>query len=310
MHTITRFPVAFRRGADGAPFRIAAIFVLLYIATPQFITDPVAIDLKYLLAALLMGCFAWLGATRAINLSPAFLLAPLLLTVFGGISLAYSTFVSPGTSTYSSALIPLVIVAMPLLIANATARTDGPHVARYLIALCCVAAVCHVMWQVIAHVLGWEDGETYYGWLQGRGHEGTLMIVNLMVLAGLFRRRALLALSILLGGLSLLLRPTSTLVFASAFAAGVITLDRLRLRKFVRLACMVLALTVVAENLAVLESESLTNALYSIEPLVKERALDADDNNEFRLGVLAAARDEITRNSRLVGKAFIGNVAV
>ncbi len=67
---------------------------------------------------------------------------------------------------------------------------------------------------------------------------------------------------------------------------------------------------VAAQNLAVLESKSFADAIYSIEPLVKSQTLEAQDNNEFRLNVLAAARDEMAQHSLLVGKAFIGDVAI
>lgn len=43
---------------------------------------------------------------------------------------------------------------------------------------------------------------------------------------------------------------------------------------------------------------------------MKEEALSGEDNNEFRLGVLAAARDEMSQNSLWVGKAFLGDVTV
>lgn len=307
MPTISRFPVAFRSWLDGASFKLAAFFVVLYVITPQF-AEPVSNYLKYLFAALLMLCFAGLAATRRMNRAPGFLFAPLILAAIGCVSLAYSMFIA--TTTYSSALIPLIIVAMPLLVSNRAALTDSAHIARYLMVLCSVAAVAHVLWQGVATVLRWEDDGVYYGFLMARGHTGTIMIVNLMIVSGLFRRRKLFALSILLAGVSLVLRPTSTLVFVALFAVGLVVLDRLRFRNLLRIACAGLALAVVAENLAILESGRFADAVYSIEPLVKQQALDAQDNNEFRLGVLAAARDEMQQHSLLVGKAFIGDVAV
>jgi hypothetical protein len=139
---------------------------------------------------------------------------------------------------------------------------------------------------------------------------GAFVIVYMMILCGLFRRTNLLVLSISLVFLSLLLRPSSTLAFTAAFAIGVITLHRLRLRSLVRCTCMVMVLAILAENMAVVESKSFADAIYAIEPLIKEQTLAAEDNNRFRLGVLEAARDEIQQESMLVGKAFIGAVGV
>ena len=60
---------------------------------------------KYLFAMALLLYFALLGVIRPINLSPLFPLASLLLCVAGCLPFAYSLFVLPGTTTFSSGLV-------------------------------------------------------------------------------------------------------------------------------------------------------------------------------------------------------------
>ena len=53
----------------------------------------------------------------------------------------------------------------------------------------------------------------------------------------------------------------------------------------------------------------MAEAFYSIEPSVKED-LGGESDNDFRLGVISAARDEMAQHSLLVGQAFTGEVTV
>jgi hypothetical protein len=304
-----RFPIAFRSGLEGAPFQIASFFVLFYVVMPQ-LAEPASSLMKYLFVIAEVPCFALLAMTRPINLSPLFPLGLLLLFVMGCLSLFYSTFLEPGTTTYSSALIPLIITTMPLLIATGAARTNSEMATRYLVGIFTTAAFFHVFWQALANLLGWEELETYYGWLLAPLINGTIVLVFVLILSGLFRRNRLFFLSLALIGLDEVLRPTSTLAFGTLFAIAVIALHRLGLHRGLRRSCMLLVITILVTNLAILESEDFADAIYSIEPLIKQDTLDGSSNNEFRLGVLAAARYEMSQYSLLIGKAFTGDVAV
>jgi hypothetical protein len=130
-----------------------------------------------------------------------------------------------------------------------------------------------------------------------------------MLLCGLFRRNLLLLLSVALIGFTELLRPSSALAFVTIFTAAVIMLYRLRFRRFLRLAYVLIAVGIIVANLAVLESNDVAEAFYSIEPSVKED-VGGESNNGFRLAIISAARDEMTQYSLLVGKAFTGEVRV
>jgi hypothetical protein len=131
-----------------------------------------------------------------------------------------------------------------------------------------------------------------------------------MILSGLFRRNLLLALSIAIIGFSLFQRASSTLGFSTIFATAVIVLYRLRYRRLFRLVCAFAVGMMILGQLAILESEDVAQAVFSIEPLVKEDALDSHSNNEFRLGVISAVRDEMAEQSMLVGTFFTGDVNV
>jgi hypothetical protein len=301
------FPVAFRSGLDAAPFRFTSFFLLIYVVMPHFSgPGPVSQFAKYLLAIGLTLCFALLAMTRPrLNLSPLFPLAPLLLSIAGGISFARSIFVDPGTGTYSSALIPLIVAAIPLLIATRTIRTDGAVVTEYLFSIFGLAALFHVLWLWLIVERGWSND----GWFEAPSKSSGLVIIFFMLLCGLFRRNLLLVLSVALIGFSELVAATSTLAFLMMFAAVVIVLHRLRFRRFLRLACVLVAAGILVANLAVLESSDLADAFYSIEPSVKED-LGGESDNEFRLGVISAARDEMAQHSLLVGTAFTGGITV
>ena len=305
-----RFPVAFRSGLDGAPFRILSSFVLFYVVMPA-IVGSAEMFAKYLLAIAMTLCFVLLAAAHSrINLSPRFPMALLLLSVLGGIAFVYSIFIAPGTSTFSSALIPLIGVAIPLLIATRATWTDGAAATEYLFWIYGVAGLCHVIWQIVTNFLGWSEGLPYYGWFAVPYASASMVLVYLMILSGLRRRNLLLALSIALIALSLLLRPSSTLAVSVTAAAAVIVSYRLGMRRLLRLACVLATCAILVSNLAALESDDVAQALYSIEPLVKEDALDAESNSGTRLQLISAARADMAQHSLLIGKAFTGNVTV
>jgi hypothetical protein len=98
------------------------------------------------------------------SLAPLFPLAPLLLSILGGFSFAHSILIAPGTATYSSALIPVILAPIPLIIPTRTTRTDGVavtgYLSGYLFRIFGVAALCHVLWDVAER--NWTV-ETNYG---------------------------------------------------------------------------------------------------------------------------------------------------
>jgi hypothetical protein len=305
-YTFVNYPVTFRWGLDRVPFMIASSLVLFYAMLPGMGRDADALlgYLKYLFAALQLSWFAVLAMIRQrINLSPAFPLAALLLCVAGGISFTYSIVVAPGTSTYASALIPLIIVATPLLIPSDATQTDGTAVAKYLFRIFGLASLFHILWQTTDRALGLEE---YYS----GHHEIGVLLVNFMILCALFRRNRLLVLSIALIGLNLLLRPSSTIAFSAIFAIAFIVFHRLPYQRLLRTTSVLAAGIILAANFAILMNKDVAEALYSIEPWMKEDALGAISDNLFRLGVIHAAHDEIFKESLLVGKFFSGDINV
>jgi hypothetical protein len=306
LRTVARFPVQFRTTLDAAPFSIISFFMLFYAVAPFLGTA--ASSIKYLFTALQMSCFALLVVARQrVNLSPLFPVAALLLAVAGGISLTYSIALAPGTTSYASALIPLIVAAIPLVIPSNASWADGAAVTEYLFRIFGVASLFHVLWQAADYSLGLTEKDPAQ---YSRFVVASTMLVDFMILAGLFRRGRLLALSIAVIGLSLALRPSSTLGFSAIFATAVVALYRLRYRRIFRLACIIIAGATIVGNLAILENEDVASAVYSIEPLLKEDAFESISNNEFRLGIISAVRDEMAEQSLLVGKFFTGDVNV
>jgi hypothetical protein len=129
-------------------------------------------------------------------------------------------------------------------------------------------------------------------------------------LCGFFWKKRLLALSVGLVAFSLALRISSTTAFIGLFATAVIVVYRLRYHRLFRAACVSIAGMMVLGNLAVFMSKDVAEGLYSIEPLMKEEALESKSNNGFRLGIISAVRDDIGERSILLGKFFSGDVTV
>jgi hypothetical protein len=301
--------VAFLSGFDRIPFRVLSLFALFYAVMPNLAFGMPEVDqlVKYSFAVAQTLCAALLALwNQRLNPSPLFPLASLSLVALGGVAYAYSIFVVPGMATYSSGLIPLIVIAMPLLIATRATRTDSVAAGKYLLAIFGVAAVCHLLWQLIGPLLG--SAEKDFGWVFVP--QGSIVLVDFVILSGLLRRRLLLFCSLGLVGLSLALRPSSELVFTTVFAAAAIVSHRLRLQRLYRAGCILTASLIFVANLAVLESGDIAQALYSVEPVVKQEALAGYSNSETRLGLISAARDEMARHSLLVGKALTGNVTV
>jgi hypothetical protein len=306
-----RFPVTFRSSLDRMPFMITAILLPFYTIAPGNHDDnaygAALLFLKYVFAMFFLSWFALIALTRQrINTSPLFPLAALALSVAGVFSFTYSIAVEPGTTTYSSALIPLIFAALPLVIPTEAPRVDGVAVAEYLFRIFGIAAIFHVLWYVVDYALGLGEADpgSYVGIAPA------FAPVCFMMLCGMFRRKILLALSIGLIGLSLVLRPSSTTGFIAGFATVVIGLHWVNYRRLVQVASVFIAVMIIVGNLATFISDDVAQALYSIDPLMKEDVLDAQSNSAFRVAIISAVRDEIAEKSILVGKFFSGDVVV
>ncbi len=308
--SLADFPVSFRSAIDGAAFWLAGGFLLFYVITPDIALAEVYV--KYLVAgSVILCCGLLVLARQVVCLSPAFLLGPFLLFVAGTMSFGYAA-VRGGTNTFSSALVPLIVVAAPLFVPYGNSRTDSRRVARYMLLVFGAGAWFHVLWQVIGYQFGMKElvdadpaaafGPQYFA--------ASGVILYFMILAGFYRRAGLLALALGLDAVSLVLRPSSTLVFASLFTIGAIALCRLGLRRIFRAAATALLVLTLFGNLAILGSDTVARTVYSIEPYVKSDILQSKSNNEFRLAVIAAARAEMSRTSIWAGRGFIGDMDV
>jgi hypothetical protein len=307
------FPVTFRSTLDALPFMITSILVLFFAIAPGN-NDPnpnlygaTFNLLKYAFAAILITWFALLAIVRQrINPLPLFPMAALILAVAGVGSLIYSLAVEPGTTTYASALIPLFLVSLPLAIPASATRASGAVATEYLFRLIGTAAIFHVLWYLVDYASGMTDADP--GSYCGLGF--AIAPVSLMILSGLSRRKILLSLSVGVIGLSLVLRPSSTTGFIAIFAIAVIVVHRLFNRRLFRFTCVFIVGTIILGNLFVFISADFAETLYSIEPLIKEDALEAKSNNGFRLGIISAVRDEMADRPLLAGKFFSGDVTV
>lgn len=310
-HALVWFPVMFRSSIDRIPFMVTSILLLFYAIAPGNHDNGLyGADLqllKYGSALFFLSWFMLLMLTRQrINTSPLFPLAALALSIAGVYSFIYSIAIKPGMTTHASALIPLIIIAFPLVIPTQATWADSAAVTQYLLRFTGLAAIFYVLWYAANYASGLQEDDPGSYTDVGFAYAP----VCFMILCGLFRRKVLLILAVALVGLSLILRISSTTGFIALFAIIVIAFYRLNYRRLVRVACVLLAGTIIVANLALFMNKDLEDELYSIEPLMKQDVLEATSNNQFRLGIINAARDEMAERSIWTGKFFAGDVDV
>ena len=165
--------------------------------------------------------FLLLFSRHILNLWNGFLAAPLLLALIGCVTLAHARSLSPPVTTYSSALIPLMICALPMMMSSTDLWLDCRSVLRYLLFVFCLASFCHLAWQ-LGHLAGIEAYPSL---------EQTFTFCFAMLLSGVTGRKLILAVVTLGTIASLALRPTSTLFVGAALSWGVIIAYRFGMRQ-------------------------------------------------------------------------------
>lgn len=292
-------PAAARGLSTRALVRSISAFLVFYAVAAWL--GPLDSYAKYLFTAIVVVSAALLAVEhRVLNVAARFPLAQFALFALGVFSFTRSVLIPNDVTTYSSALIPLLVVAAPMLIPRDDIRFDAGAAFLYLERIIGLAAVSHVLWQVA----GALDPDI------SPSHERTFLLVFFLVLAGLRRKAVAFSLALALILASLALRPSSTLAFASTLAIlGILAFRGQRLRLLRRI-CHLTIVFLILGNLAMFGSAEVAEAIFSVEPYVKEDVLDSQSNNAFRLGILEALRDAMASNSILIGKGFLGGVDV
>jgi hypothetical protein len=292
-------PAAARGLSTRALIRAISAFLVFYAAVATL--GPVGNYAKYLFTAIVIASAALLAVEhRILNVAARFPLAQFALFALGVFSFTRSVLVPNNVTTYSSALIPLLVIAAPMLIPRADIRLDAGAALLYLERILGLAAFCHVLWQVAGAL--YPDVSP--------SHERTFILVFFFVLAGLRRKAFAFSAALALILASLALRPSSTLAFASTLAILGILAFRMRRLRLLRGICHLTIVFLIVGNLAMFGSAEVAEAIFSVEPYMKEDVLDSQSNNAFRLGVLEALRDTMASNSILIGKGFLGGVDV
>lgn len=292
-------PAAARGLSTRTLVRAISVFLVFYAVAATL--GPVGNYAKYLFTAVVVASAALLAVEhRMLNVAARFPLAQFVLFTLGVFSFTRSILVPNNVTTYSSALIPLLVVAAPMLIPRADIRLDAGAAILYLERILGLAAVFHVLWQ-IAGVLDFDLAPS---------HERTFLLVFFLVLVGMRRKAVASSLALALILASLALRPSSTLAFASTLAILGILAFRWRRLRLLRGICHLTIVFLILGNLAMFGSAEVADAIFSVEPYMKEDVLDSQSNNAFRLGILEALRDTMASNSILIGKGFLGGVDV
>jgi hypothetical protein len=277
-------------------------FLVLFSLNPPVDVGVTAVGvawIKYTFAAVFVGMgVALVVQYRVLNYAQLVLLLPLVLSAIGVVSLAATQFLHPGTTTYASALIPLIVCALPLFIPSGRLRVDGHAMLSLLIRMFGGAASLHLVWQVGAAVGAPIDPS----------HERTFIILFLMVLSGFGGSARWFVASLVLVAASEALRPSSTLALGSGVVLLSVLLYRAGYKRLMQGLAVAVMAGLIVVNLGVILSESFAERVYSIEPLVKVDLLGGISNNDFRLGVLSALREEMRTRPMLYGNGFAGDI--
>ena len=242
--------------------------------------------------------FLLLFSRHVLNRWNRFLAAPLFLALIGCVALIHARSITPPITTYSSALIPLMICALPMMVPTTDVWLDCRIISKFLSFVFCLASFCHLAWQFV-HLAGIDVYPSL---------EQTFTFCFAMLLCGFTGRKTLLGFVTLGAIASLALRPTSTFFIGVVLSSCVIIAYWLGIRRSLRYSMISSIVLMLVANLGVLASADFAEVLYSSEPYVKQSVLNAQTDNDFRLGVIDALRSEAESSSILFGKYFSGDI--
>ena len=255
--------------------------------------------LTYSYAFILFGIALLLVISRhTLNWSNGFLAAPFVLALIGCIALIHARSLSPPPTTYSSALIPLLICALPVMVERTDIWLDCRAITKFLLFAFVLTSFCHLAWQFSSLA-----GVEVYPSL-----EQTFTFCFVIVLTGLAGREIMLMLVCLGVISSLAIRPTSTLFVGATVSLAFVVAYRFRMRRSLRFVMISMVALMLLVNLGILSSAGIADAVYSAEPYLKQSVLNAQTDNDFRLGVIDALRQATESSSVLFGEYFSGDI--
>src|SRR6185437_11679438 len=205
-------PLSTRSGAEATIFSGIGAFLIFFALNPPLDFGPAYVGsplVKYCFAAFVVLSLGMLLLQHMVfNYSQLTLVFPFVLCLMGLGSLGYSLLLRPGTTTYASALVPMLLCSLPLFIPSARWIDLRADKTVELLRLFALTATLHLAWQLLEAA----------GMPLVPSHERTFIILFLMIVSSYGGMWRWFAVSLLLVTLSLALRPSSTLAFGGIFA--------------------------------------------------------------------------------------------
>jgi hypothetical protein len=274
------------------------------------VLNPTSVAIKYVISASLASLMAYCALSYAsLTLRPSFPLAFLALSIAGVIG--YVAQSGEGVPSYLSALFPMLIAGMAIVIPGARSAIDADEVQETILRtgllFAAVQVTCQILWRVFPATNDLLRGELPNVEIV---HVKTIVFVLAAATAVLARRWRLLVPLLALSAMTLALRPSSIFVAGFTLTVGIAVLLRSRFRWLGLTLGFALILAFLLFPLAFLADPNTAAPFFDLEPYVKVQLLDSASNSSFRITVLKIARADILSHSLWFGQHFGGSEAV
>jgi hypothetical protein len=285
-------------------------YILALDGMNALVFNPTSVAIKYVFSVFLLALVAYCALSYAsLNLRPLFPLAFLMLSIAAVIG--YVAQSGDGVPSYLTALFPMLITGMAIIIPGARSEIDSDEVRETLLRAGLLFAAVQVTWQILWRVFP-ATNDLLHGEVPNVEivHVKTIVFVLAVATAVLSSRWRILLPLLALCAMSLALRPSSTFFAGFALTTGIAILLRSRLRTVGLAIGFTLILAFLLFPLAFLVDPNTAAPFFDIEPYVKVQLLDAVSNTSFRITVLEVARADILSHSLWFGQHFGGSEAV
>lgn len=287
---------------DSAAFLVLKILFVVYglDATGIFWQGEIGRIFRYIYFLLILSLFViLLGRNFVVNRRPIHGILFLSLCFITGFAFALSLYYKSPES-YASSLLPILALGIMAIIPNNRSYLDYKYLKNFLFKCALVFSTIHLLSQTLYFIELIPYRPTF---------ERTFILCFFLCLSILERRGIFVLYALSLVALSLVLRPSSTLVAATAITVFTALLFRLGNNRAATLITGTLIVILLLGPIILLVAPKIFFLPIEFETTVKE-FIGGKTNLSFRKATGLVARQEILAGSLLFGEWFLGNTRV